>query len=77
MTETMYIPKALLDKMTDTELEQAAAKLDLDNKKAILTDYAKAGRVDTAYVKTADGYRTMDYADYILEYGDTRTSFEN
>ena len=70
--KTFYISKKIIEDATDEQLELWAAKLDLDSKEAIITDYAVTGQKDTAYVKNQDGtYTKMDYTDYLLQYGET------
>jgi hypothetical protein len=71
MTNSIYIPKTILERLTDEELEHASARLDLQNKKAIITDMKRPAQRDTAFVKQKDGtYKEMAYADYLLTEGD-------
>ena len=69
--KSIYLPKAVLDCLDDTQLEQVAAKMDLANKQAIITDIGQPGHKQQAFVKQPDGeYKEMDYTDYLLGVGE-------
>jgi len=73
--KSIYLPKAVIDCLDDTQLEQVAAKMDLDDKKAIITDIGQPGHKTKAFVKNPDGgYSEMDYTDYLLGVGERDVS---